>query len=281
MSDTSPRPSYFSQIRVDPNNDQKVWLGGVNMYMSEDGGRTFVQTRFRDVHSDVHAIWIDPANSDHIVNGNDGGVWVTWDSGRNWRHLNNIALGQFYEIAYDFQRPYRVCGGLQDNYSWCGPSASLQTTGIGNEDWITVQGGDGFYAASTPPMRISSTPIQDGNLSRRDLKTSESKSIRPLEDSDTAPRYRFQWNSRSSFRRTIRKPSTTAATTSSNPPIAATPGSASARTSPPKPSATSRPSSVSFPNAARLFHARRRRGVALHHRHRRIAGARSALRRHR
>jgi photosystem II stability/assembly factor-like uncharacterized protein len=134
MSDTDPRPSYFSQIRVDPNNDQKVWLGGVNMYMSEDGGRTFVQTRFRDVHSDVHAIWIDPANSDHIVNGNDGGVWVTWDSGRNWRHMNNIAIGQFYEIAYDFQKPYRVCGGLQDNYSWCGPSSTLQTTGIGNED---------------------------------------------------------------------------------------------------------------------------------------------------
>ena len=196
MSDTNPRPSYFSQIRVDPNNDQKVWLGGVNMYMSEDGGRTFVQSRFRDVHSDVHAIWIDPANSDHIVNGNDGGVWVTWDSGRNWRHLNNIALGQFYEIAYDFQKPYHVCGGLQDNYSWCGPSASLQTTGIGNEDWITVQGGDGFYARIDPTdANIVYAESQDGNLSRRDLKTSESKSIRPLEDSDTAPRYRFQWNS--------------------------------------------------------------------------------------
>jgi photosystem II stability/assembly factor-like uncharacterized protein len=196
MSDTNPRPSYFSQIRVDPNNDQKVWLGGVNMYMSEDGGRTFVQTRFRDVHSDVHAIWIDPANSDHIVNGNDGGVWVTWDSGRNWRHLNNIALGQFYEIAYDFQKPYHICGGLQDNYSWCGPSASLQTTGIGNEDWITVQGGDGFHARIDPTdATIIYAESQDGNLSRRDLKTSESKSIRPQEDSDTAPRYRFQWNS--------------------------------------------------------------------------------------
>jgi photosystem II stability/assembly factor-like uncharacterized protein len=196
MSDTNPRPSYFSQIRVDPNNDQKVWLGGVNMYMSEDGGRTFVQTRFRDVHSDVHAIWIDPANSDHIVNGNDGGVWVTWDSGRNWRHLNNIAIGQFYEVAYDFQKPYRVCGGLQDNYSWCGPSASLQTTGIGNEDWITVQGGDGFHARIDPnDANIIYAESQDGNLSRRDLKTSESKSIRPQEDSDTAPRYRFQWNS--------------------------------------------------------------------------------------
>ena len=196
MSDTNPRPSYFSQIRVDPNNDQKIWLGGVNIYMSEDGGRTFVQTRFRDVHSDVHAIWIDPANSDHMLSGNDGGVWVTWDSGRNWRHLNNIAIGQFYEIAYDFQKPYRVCGGLQDNYSWCGPSASLQPTGIGNEDWITVQGGDGFHARIDPSdANIVYAESQDGNLSRRDLKTSESKSIRPLEDNDTAPRYRFQWNS--------------------------------------------------------------------------------------
>ena len=196
MSDTNPRPSYFSQIRVDPNNDQKIWLGGVNIYMSEDGGRTFAQTRFRDVHSDVHAIWIDPANSDHMLSGNDGGVWVTWDSGRNWRHLNNIAIGQFYEIAYDFQKPYHVCGGLQDNYSWCGPSASLQPTGIGNEDWITVQGGDGFHARIDPSdANIVYAESQDGNLSRRDLKTSESKSIRPLEDNDTAPRYRFQWNS--------------------------------------------------------------------------------------
>ena len=196
MSDTNPRPSYFSQIRVDPNNDQKVWLGGVNLYMSEDGGKTFVQSRFRDVHSDVHAIWIDPANSDHIVNGNDGGVWVTWDSGRNWRHLNNIAIGQFYEVAFDFQKPYHVCGGLQDNYSWCGPSANLQTTGIANEDWITVQGGDGFHARIDPTdPNIIYAESQDGNLSRRDLKTSESKSIRPQEDSDTAARYRFQWNS--------------------------------------------------------------------------------------
>ena len=196
MSETNPRPSYFSQIRVDPNNDQKIWLGGVNIYMSEDGGRTFVQTRFRDVHSDVHAIWIDPANSDHLLSGNDGGVWQTFDSGRNWRHLNNIAIGQFYEIAYDFQKPYHVCGGLQDNYSWCGPSASLQTTGIGNEDWITVQGGDGFHARIDPTdPNIVYAESQDGNLARRDLKTSESKSIRPQEDNDAAPRYRFQWNS--------------------------------------------------------------------------------------
>jgi Sortilin, neurotensin receptor 3, len=196
MSDTNPRPSYFSQLRIDPNNDQKIWLGGVNIYMSEDGGRTFSQTRFRNVHSDVHAIWIDPSNSDHLLSGNDGGVWSTWDSGRNWEHFNNIALGQFYEVAFDYQKPYHVCGGLQDNYSWCGPSTSLQSTGIGNADWITVEGGDGFYNRIDPTdPNIIYAESQDGSLSRRDLKTSESKSIRPQEDNDQSPRYRFQWNS--------------------------------------------------------------------------------------
>ena len=196
MSETNPRPSYFSQIRIDPNNDQKIWLGGVNIYMSEDGGRTFAQTRFRGVHSDVHAIWIDPANSDHILSGNDGGVWVTWDSGRNWAHIDNIALGQFYEVAFDYQKPYHVCGGLQDNYSWCGPSSTAQTLGIGNDNWITVQGGDGFYNRIDPSdPNIIYAESQDGNLSRRDLRSSESKSIRPLEPNDAATRYRFQWNS--------------------------------------------------------------------------------------
>ena len=196
MGDTNPRPSYFSQIRIDPNNDLKIWMGGVNIYMSEDGGRTFNQGRFRDVHSDNHGIWIDPANSDHVLSGNDGGVWETWDSGRNWRHMNNIALGQFYEVSFDYQKPYHICGGAQDNYSWCGPSSTTQSTGIGNDNWITVQGGDGFYNRIDPsdPNTVYAES-QDGNLSRRDLRSSESKSIRPLEPTDTEPRYRFQWNS--------------------------------------------------------------------------------------
>ncbi len=196
MSDTDPRPSYFSQIRVDPNNDLRIWMGGVNIYFSEDGGKTFVQNRFERVHSDVHAIWIDPGNSDHLVIGNDGGVWVTHDAGRAWAHLNNITLAQFYEVAYDFQKPYHVCGGLQDNYSWCGPSSTAQQLGIGEDDWITVAGGDGFYNRIDPTdPNIIYAESQDGNLSRRDLRTSESKAIRPLEPNDQAPRYRFQWNS--------------------------------------------------------------------------------------
>ncbi len=196
MSDTNPRPSYFSQIRIDPNNDLKIWLGGVNIYMSEDGGKTFVQTRFRDVHSDVHAIWIDPANSDHLLIGNDGGIWVTWDSGRNWRHINNIALGQFYEVASISRSPITSAAACRTTTRGAAPVPPRRPRGIGNEDWITVQGGDGFYNRIDPSdPNIIYAESQDGNLSRRDLRTSESKSIRPQEENDKAPRYRFQWNS--------------------------------------------------------------------------------------
>jgi photosystem II stability/assembly factor-like uncharacterized protein len=195
-SDTNDRPSYYSQIRVDPNNENKVWLGGVPLYMSEDGGKTFVTNRAGRIHTDFHAIWIDPNNSDHLLAGCDGGVHVTWDSGRTWEHIDNIAMGQFYEIAFDYQKPYHVCGGLQDNYSWCGPSQTVQQEGIGNGDWISVSGGDGFYARIDPKdADIIYSESQDGNVQRRNLKTGESRSIRPEEDNDKAPRYRFQWNS--------------------------------------------------------------------------------------
>jgi photosystem II stability/assembly factor-like uncharacterized protein len=196
QSDTNPRPSYYSQVRVDPNNENKVWVLGAPLYMSEDGGKTFTQARGNGIHSDHHAMWIDPANGDHLIIGNDGGVHVTWDGGRHWDFLNNVPIGQFYEVAYDFQRPYRVCGGLQDNYSWCGPSANLQQSGIGNDEWLNINGGDGFHARIDPvDANIIYSESQDGNLSRRDMRTGESKSIRPQEDSDTSPRYRFQWNS--------------------------------------------------------------------------------------
>lgn len=196
MSDTDPRPSYYSQIRIDPNNDQKVWVLGAPLYYTEDGGRTFRDDRWQKIHSDFHALWIDPANSDHILVGSDGGITVTFDGGRNWDYLNNIPIAQFYEIAYDMEKPYNLCGGLQDNFSWCGPSATLNTRGIANDEWFTVSGGDGFYARIDPQdHNIVYAESQDGNIQRRDLRTGESRSIRPLEDNDKSPRYRFQWNS--------------------------------------------------------------------------------------
>jgi photosystem II stability/assembly factor-like uncharacterized protein len=113
MSGTNPRPSYYSQVRIDPNSDQKVWVLGAPLYLSEDGGKTFREDRWPKIHSDFHAMWIDPAESDHIILGSDGGITVTYDSGRSWDYLNNLPLAQFYEIAYNMEKPYRVCGGLQ------------------------------------------------------------------------------------------------------------------------------------------------------------------------
>ncbi len=196
MSDTNPRPSYYSQIRIDPNNEQKIWVLGAPLYYSEDGGRTFRQDRWQKIHSDFHGFWIDPANSDHMIAGCDGGINMTYDGGRTWDYVNNVPLGQFYEIAFDMQKPYHVCGGLQDNYSWCGPVANVMTNGITNDDWVNIGGGDGFDTKMDPKdPNIVYTESQDGNLLRRDLRTGESRSLRPLEESEKSARYRFQWNS--------------------------------------------------------------------------------------
>jgi len=194
MSDTDPRPSYYSQVVVDPNNDLRIWVMGAPMYYSEDGGKTFVTNRVTRIHGDFHAMWIDPANSDHMIVGTDGGIHWSYDGGRAWDFVNTIALGQFYEIGVDMRKPYWICGGLQDNGSWCGPSATLFREGITNEDWFRVAGGDGFYAKVDPTdAAIVYAESQDGHLLRRDLRTNEARIIRP-EPKEGEPRYRFQWN---------------------------------------------------------------------------------------
>jgi photosystem II stability/assembly factor-like uncharacterized protein len=195
MSDTNPRPSYYSQVRVDPNNDLRIWVLGAPMYYSEDGGKTFSTQRVKSIHGDFHAMWIDPKDSNHIITGSDGGIHWSYDNGKTWDFINTIAIGQFYEVGLDNQRPYNICGGLQDNGSWCGPSNSLTREGITNEDWQVVHGGDGFYAQIDPvePWIVYSE-AQDGHIHRRDLRTGQQHSIRP-EGKPGEPHYRFQWNS--------------------------------------------------------------------------------------
>lgn len=195
MSDTNPRPSYYSQVRIDPNNDQRIWVLGAQMFTSDDGGRTFRQNVVQRIHGDFHAMWIDPANSNHMLTGSDGGIHISYDRGRTWDFVNTIPLGQFYEIGLDMAKPYKICGGLQDNNAWCGPSATMDARGIANSDWFTVGGGDGFYAQVDPTdPNIVYAESQDGNVLRRNLKTHESKLIRPIPGEGEAP-YRFQWNS--------------------------------------------------------------------------------------
>ena len=192
MSDTNPRPMYFSQIRIDPTNDLRIYVLGVQIHISDDGGKTFIENGA--LHSDHHAMWINPKNSNHIIDGNDGGIGISYDKGATWEAVYNMDLGQFYHITYDMETPYNVCGGLQDNYTWCGPTAVRSRTGIANDQWFQIHGGDGFEAQIDPKnSRIIYAESQDGNISRIDKVSNERKSIRPLPARGEAP-LRWNWN---------------------------------------------------------------------------------------
>ncbi|MHB8094402.1 MAG: VPS10 domain-containing protein [Candidatus Aminicenantales bacterium] len=200
MSDVNPRPAYYTQICVDPNNDLRVWVLGSPVYYSEDGGKTFDSRRVGRIHVDNHAIWINPADSNHMLLGTDGGVHWSWDAGKTWEFVNTFPTGQFYEVNYDMQKPYRVSGGLQDNGSWVGPSMSLtqwgywMPPGSSNNDWISIHGSDGYYTVIDPmDPNIIYAETPDGNPIRRDMRTTEARTIRPLEAAGD-PRYRFYWN---------------------------------------------------------------------------------------
>ena len=184
VNSLNPRPMYFSQIRVDPSDDNTVYVlcdTPTPMYRSTDGGKTFTNlTTARGVHADSHALWINPKNSRHLIIGCDGGFYVSYDKGVAWDHLNTLALGQFYHVAVDNKRPYRVYGGLQDNGSWGGPSHTLRRYGPVNEDWVYVSGGDGFVCRVDPtdPDLVYSES-QGGNMSRQNFRTGERAGIRP------------------------------------------------------------------------------------------------------
>jgi photosystem II stability/assembly factor-like uncharacterized protein len=195
MSSTNPRPMYYSQIRIDPNNDQRIWVLGARMYYSEDGGKTFRTDWVTRIHGDHHALWINPENSNHMICGSDGGIHISYDRGKTWDFINTIPLGQFYEIGYDMRKPYYIYGGLQDNGTWAGPSSTKYAIGITNEDWYKVGGGDGFYARVDPTdYNIVYIESQNGNLLRFNLKTGERRSIRPIPKKEGEV-YRFNWNS--------------------------------------------------------------------------------------
>ncbi len=198
VSTTNNRPMYYSQIRVDPNDPERIYLGGSNLYRSSDGGHTFTPDASSGVHSDHHALWIDPSNSDHLLLGGDGGVSTSWDRSDSWRQLRNLPIAQFYEVGVDMQEPYHVCGGLQDNGSWCAPSDTWSDQGIRTRDWYNVGGGDGFFTvmhAGDP--RIMFAESQNGNIARVDRVTGEQQRMRPIgrpEAGEGEPELRWNWD---------------------------------------------------------------------------------------
>ncbi len=179
INSLNPRPMYFSLIRVDPTDDNHVYVGGVGFTYSDDGGKKFTGCKDRGVHSDHHALWVDPRDVRHMIIGTDGGFYVTWDRGENWDHHNFVALGQFYHVVVDPRLNYKVYGGLQDNGS-CGGPAFSPRGGIINDDWIMVGGGDGFVCRVDPtdPEQIYSES-QGGAISRRNYRTGERGSATP------------------------------------------------------------------------------------------------------
>jgi photosystem II stability/assembly factor-like uncharacterized protein len=193
----SARPWYFSLLHVSPVDDKKVFFSSYQLLESDDGGKT-TRVIDRPVHVDHHALWIDPQNPDRMIQGNDGGAFETQDGAKSWRSFNNIPIEQFYMVAADNNVPYTLCGGLQDNNAWCGPSSSLLGPGDGSE-WYTVGGGDGEYVMPAPSdSTIVYVESQNGSLTRIDMKTNLARGIRPyaVSVSDMRPadlRYRFNW----------------------------------------------------------------------------------------
>jgi photosystem II stability/assembly factor-like uncharacterized protein len=201
-SNQNNRPMYYSQIRVDPSNENIVFTGGAPAFKSTDGGKEWKVLQGMG-HVDHHAIWIDPADGRHVMYGNDGSVDLSRDGGDTWESLRILAVGQPYHASVDMRRPYYVCTGLQDNGSWCGPS-SVRSGTILAQDWYRVGGGDGFYTAVDPTDHMMLfSESQGGNMNRVDLRAGETSNIRPrfgTGGSNVAPtpaegtQVRWNWN---------------------------------------------------------------------------------------
>ena len=195
------RPFYFSHLVVDPTDYDTVYKPGLFLGVSTDAGESF--TSFLSggfgggVHSDHHALWIDPADPKHLVLGTDGGVYISRDQGHTFRMVMSLPLSQFYEVSVDEEWPYNVYGGLQDNGSWMGPSRS--PSGIENRDWDNVGGSDGFHTVRDPgdPDYLYSE-YQGGQIHRLHLPTGELREIKPY-PAEGDPEYRFNWNTPIAF----------------------------------------------------------------------------------
>jgi photosystem II stability/assembly factor-like uncharacterized protein len=185
------RPFYFGNLIVDPKNENKIYKPDLVLIMSEDGGKSF-SVISQGAHGDFHDLWIDPDNTDHLIAGDDGGIWYSYDGGNTWWKGNNLPISQFYHVSVDQQDPYHVYGGLQDNSVWVGDSQ--YPGGITNSRWENLFGGDGFWAFADPsdPNYVYAES-QGGNVGRVNRTTLEARFIKP-EPNYGEGKLRFNWN---------------------------------------------------------------------------------------
>lgn len=187
------RPFYYSQIYFDPSDDRTIYVQSTGLYVSNDMGQKF-RAIGQGTHPDHHALWIDPSNPLHLIDGNDGGIDITYDGGKTWLPVTSIDAAEVYQVGFDFGLPYRVYCGLQDNGCWGAPSHSLDSRGILNEHWEFINGGDGFFVRPDPKNSfIVYCNSQNNGLVKKDLRHGLGKGVRP-EASLKEPPYRFNWN---------------------------------------------------------------------------------------
>ena len=186
---------YFGLIEVDPTDADRLYIAGVPLIQSEDGGETWSSIGAPNVHVDHHHLWIDPANPDHLINGNDGGINISWDRGENWVKCNSPEVGQFYAVEVDNAEPYRIYGGLQDNGTWRGPSTYRDTPGwhqSGHYAWTSIGGGDGMQIEVDPrDPDVVFTGSQFGYYSRQDFNADAYTGIHPQHALGETP---LRWN---------------------------------------------------------------------------------------
>ncbi len=195
QSSLNPRPMYYSQVRVDPQHPDRVWVLGTYVHKSIDGGKTFTTDSTGDrIHVDHHALWLNPNDGNHMMLGNDGGLYFTYDGAKNWDFIDNLPIGQFYDIDVDDRDPYYVYGGTQDNGTWGLPVRTYNGVGITNADVINIAYGDGFFTVTDPAdPRYIYANSQGGRAYRVHLATREERGIRPVPD-DAKESYRFNWS---------------------------------------------------------------------------------------
>jgi photosystem II stability/assembly factor-like uncharacterized protein len=187
---------YYAKVFPDPKKVDRIYVMNVFLRRSDDGGKTLIKVNETNHHVDNHAIWIDPANTEHCLVGSDGGVAETYDGFKSWRFKSNLPTVQFYDVAVDNALPfYNVCGGTQDNFSWCGPSRTKNVNGIMNSDWYVTTGGDGFRSQVDPEdSNTVYAESQYGVLVRYDKRTGEELVIQPQEVKGEPP-LRWNWDS--------------------------------------------------------------------------------------
>ena len=185
---------YYGQVRCDPTDPDHIVKLNVGSQESFDGGKTWQAFAANGVHSDHHALWINPEMPEQEILGNDGGLYTTWDRGKTWDHAENIVIAQFYSVAVDDEQPfYNVFGGLQDNNTFGGPTRTRNNFGPTSADWFRMTGGDGFYAVPDPLDRnLVYAESQNGDVARYDVRTGQSRNIKPVPKDNE--KHRYNWS---------------------------------------------------------------------------------------